>query len=73
MAIRIVGVVLIVAGIVALATGGIPYTRERTVIDVGPVEARAETRERFRIPAVASLAAIAAGVALVVLPGRRRV
>ena len=73
MAIRIIGVVLIVAGIVALATGGIPYTGERIVIDMGPVEARAETRERFRIPAVASLAAIAAGVALVVLPGRRRV
>ncbi|HXH06262.1 MAG TPA: hypothetical protein VNI83_06695 [Vicinamibacterales bacterium] len=72
MALRIVGLVLIIGGIVALAIGGIPYTRERTVIDVGPVEARAETREEFRIPAVASLAAIAAGVVLVVLPSRRR-
>ena len=40
----IVGIVLVVIGVVALAYGGISYTREKTVIDLGTIESRAETR-----------------------------
>lgn len=67
----IVGIVLIVAGAIALATRGFSYTREREIVDVGPISASAETRETFAIPVWVSGIAIAAGIALVVA-GRRR-
>jgi uncharacterized membrane protein len=67
----IVGIVLIVAGAVALAARGISYTREREVVDIGPISATAETRERVDIPVWAGGIAIAAGVVLI-LVGRQR-
>lgn len=67
----IVGIVLIVVGAIALATRGISYTREREIVDIGPIEATAETQETIAIPAVLGGVAIAAGVVLIVL-GRRR-
>ena len=38
----VVGVVLIVLGLAALAYGGITYTSRETVIDVGPLHATAD-------------------------------
>jgi hypothetical protein len=67
----IVGIVLIVAGAIALVTQGFSFTREREVLDVGPIEATAETRETVGIPVWVSGLVIAAGVALVVM-GRKR-
>jgi hypothetical protein len=67
----IVGIVLIVAGIIALAVRGFTYTREREVLDIGPIEATAETQERVAIPMWLGGVAIAAGVVLV-LVGRQR-
>jgi uncharacterized membrane protein YidH (DUF202 family) len=62
----IVGIVLIVLGVVALAYGGITYTRDKTVIDLGPIEARAETRETIPLPPVLGAAAVVGGIVLLV-------
>jgi uncharacterized membrane protein YidH (DUF202 family) len=70
---RIAAIVLIVIGIVALAWGGISWTREKTVIDLGPIEAKAETRETLPIPPVVGGIALVAGIVLLVLPAGRRV
>lgn len=70
---RIVGIVLIVIGIVAFAWGGISWTREKTVVDLGPIEAKAETRERIPLPPVVGGLALVAGIVLLVIPARRRV
>ena len=40
---KIAAVVLIVLGVIALAYGGISYTKEKKVIDLGPLQARAIT------------------------------
>ena len=70
---RIVGAVLVVVGMIALLWGGISWTREETVLDAGPLEIEAETRERIPIPPLAGGAALVAGILLLVLPDRRRV
>lgn len=67
---RIVAIVLIAIGVVALAWGGISYTREREILDVGPFEAKAETRETIPLPPILGIVAIGAGVVLL-LAGRR--
>ena len=67
----IVGIVLVVLGILALAYGGITYTREKTVIDLGPIEARAETRETIPLPPVLGAAAVVGGIVLLARKPRR--
>ena len=67
----IIGVVLIVVGVLALALGSISYTKEETVLDIGPIEATAKTRESIPLPPLLGGLALAGGVALVFM-GRKR-
>jgi hypothetical protein len=69
---RIAAITLIVVGVIALAYGGISYTREKKVIDIGPIEATAKTRETIPLPPVLGVAAIAGGVIMLVVGSRRR-
>ena len=68
----IIGIVLIVAGALALAYQGITYDRDRTVLEVGPISATAETRETIPIPPILGGLAIAGGVVLLVMSRRQR-
>ena len=63
------GILLIVGGILSLAFGGIRYKKEHTVLDMGPIHARAEENKTFPIPPLVGGLALAAGVVLV-LAGR---
>jgi hypothetical protein len=69
----ILGIVLIVAGVLAFAYGGFSYTRKEKIVDVGPIEATAEKRETVPIPPILGGAAIIGGIALLVVGARRRV
>jgi uncharacterized membrane protein YidH (DUF202 family) len=69
---KIVGLVLIVIGVVALALGGISYTKKEKVVDIGPIEATAETRETIPLPPVLGGLALVGGVALMIAGSRRR-
>jgi hypothetical protein len=42
---KIAAVVLIVVGVIALAYGGIGYTRDKKVLDIGGIQATTRTRE----------------------------
>ena len=69
----IAGIILVVLGVIALAYGGISYTREEKVLDIGPIEATAERHERIPIPPVLGGLALAGGIILLVAGARRRV
>ncbi len=69
---KIAAIALIVIGVIALAYGGISYTREKKVLDIGPLEATTKTRETIPLPPVLGAPAIAGGVALLLVAGRRR-
>jgi hypothetical protein len=66
-----VGILLIVVGVIGLAVGGINYTRREKVIDIGPIEATAERRERIPLPPIAGGLALAAGVVLLIAGNKR--
>jgi hypothetical protein len=68
----IVGILLIVGGLAALLVGGFSYTKSEEVLDVGPLEASVETRERVPIPPIVGGVALAAGVALLFVGRRTR-
>ena len=67
----IIGIVLIVAGVLALVYQGITYDRDRTVLEVGPISATAETQETIPIPPILGGLAIAGGVVLLVMSRRK--
>lgn len=70
---RIVGMILIVIGLVGLLFGGVFWTREKTVLDIGPVEAKTQQRDGVPISPIVGGVIMAAGVVLLLLPARRRV
>jgi hypothetical protein len=69
---RIAGIVLIAIGLVALLWGGFSWTQEKTIVDVGPIKATAQERKSIPLPPIAGGIALVAGIALLVLPGRRK-
>lgn len=62
--VRILAVALIVLGVIGLAWGGISYTRDRTVVDAGPIEVQAQDRESIPFPPVAGGICLVAGIVL---------
>lgn len=70
--ISIAGIILIVLGVAALAYQGITYSSRETVLDIGPVQATAERQKTVPIPPVLGIAAVAGGVALLVVGMRKR-
>jgi uncharacterized membrane protein HdeD (DUF308 family) len=68
----LLGIVLIVIGLAALAYQGITYRTRETVLDLGPIHATTERERTFPLPPVLGIAAVAGGVTLVVARARRR-
>ena len=66
---RIVGVILILIGLVGVLFGGVFWTREKTIVDLGPIEAKAQEREGVPISPIVGGVIVVAGV----VPARRRV
>ena len=67
----IVGLVLIVLGLAALAYQGITYTTRETVIDVGPLHATAERHRTLLLPPVLGAVVVAGGIVLLVAGMRK--
>jgi hypothetical protein len=71
--ISIVGILLIVAGALALAYQGITYTKHEDVLDIGPIHATADRQERIPLPPILGGLALAGGIALLVAGSKRKV
>lgn len=67
----VLGIILIVAGALALAYQGITYTTREKVIDLGPLKASVDKQKTIPLPPILGVVAMAAGVILVVVGNRR--
>ena len=70
-AVRFAGIVLIVAGILALVYGGFSYTTETHEAKLGPIEFSVKEKKAFNIPVWAGVGAIVIGGALLLFGGKR--
>ena len=70
---RIVGLVLVIIGLISLLWGGISWTREKTIVDIGPIQARSQERETIPLPPIVGGLALVAGAVLLVVRERSRV
>jgi hypothetical protein len=67
-----VGILLIVLGALILAYQGINYTREKKVVDMGPMHITEETHERIPLPPILGGLALAGGVVLLVMGAKNK-
>jgi len=69
---KIVGLVLVALGVLALVYGGFSYPGEQHKIDAGPLKIRVDERERVKIPQWAGVAAVAGGALILAFGSSRK-
>ena len=70
-AIKMLGIVLIVAGGLALAYGGFTYTKETHETKIGPLTLSVSDKETVNVPVWAGVGSIVIGGLLLVFGGRK--
>jgi drug/metabolite transporter (DMT)-like permease len=68
---KIAGLVLVTAGVLLLVYRGFSYTKESHTGSLGPFDFSVKEKKQVTVPTWAGVAAVVAGVALLVIPGRR--
>ena len=70
-AMKIAGIVLIVAGGLALAYGGFSFTKETHKAELGPLSLSVKEKEQVNVPQWLGIGAIVAGIVLLVIPSKK--
>jgi hypothetical protein len=70
-ALKIVGLVLILAGILGLVYRSFSYTKETHEAKIGPLELQLKEKETVNVPVWAGVGAIIVGAALLLVPIRK--
>jgi len=68
---KILGIVLVVAGILALAYGGFTYTTHKRAVDMGPLQIETSKQHTVLIPPVLGICGIVVGGALLFMTGSK--
>ena len=63
---KLLGLILLILGILALSYGGFSYTRERGKARIGPMKIEVEDKEHVNIPRWVGVAGAIGGAALLV-------
>lgn len=69
--VKIIAIVLVVGGILGLIYGGFSYTKDTTVVKLGPLEVSAKEKQTVNVPMWAGVGAIVVGGLLLVFTGKR--
>ena len=68
---KLLGVILLVAGLAGLAWPVISYTRTEKVVDLGPIEVTAEREKHVPVPPIVGGLAAVAGLVIIVASSRK--
>jgi uncharacterized membrane protein YidH (DUF202 family) len=63
---RIIGIVLICIGLLTLALPYVTFTKHEKVIDIGPLEAVAEKKERIPVSPIIGAVVLLAGAGIII-------
>ena len=69
-AVKVFGIVLILAGALGLAYGSFSYTKDTQQAKLGPIELSIKNKETVNIPVWAGVGAIVAGAFLLFMRGK---
>jgi uncharacterized membrane protein YidH (DUF202 family) len=67
----LIGIILIVIGIIALAYQGITYTTREKVVDIGPIQINADKTKTIPLPPILGGIALVGGIVLLVAGGKK--
>lgn len=70
-AVKMVGIVLIIAGVLGLAYGSFSYTKETHEAKLGPLQLSVKEKEIVNVPVWAGVGAIVIGGALLLFGGKK--
>ena len=70
--VKLLGALLIAAGVLGLVYGGFSFTKETHDLKLGPVELALKEKQSVSIPSWAGIGAIALGAALLLFGGKKR-
>jgi len=69
----ILGIVLIILGVLALAYQGITYTKREKFVDIGPIHATKDTTKTIPLPPVLGALALVGGIVILAVGSKRSV
>lgn len=67
----VIGMVLVGVGLIGLIWGGLSYTSQETVVDLGPIKATRDSTHTLPLPPIVGSVALAGGIVLLVMSGRK--
>jgi uncharacterized membrane protein len=68
---KLIGIILIVAGTLALVYGSFSYTKDTTAVKIGPIELSVKEKETVNVPVWAGVGAIVIGGLLLLMGGKK--
>ena len=68
---KIIGIILLVGGVLGLVLGGFSFTKETHKANIGPISMSVEEKQTVNIPLWASIAALVAGAAVLVVGSKK--
>jgi Na+/H+ antiporter NhaC len=69
--VKVIAIVLIIAGGLGLVYGGFSYTKDTTVVKLGPLEVSAKEKQTVNVPMWTGVGAIVIGGLLLAFGGKR--
>ena len=69
---RLMGIILIVLGILALVYQGIQYTSREKILDIGSIKLSANTKKTIPLPPIVGGVAIVAGITMIFADRRKK-
>jgi uncharacterized membrane protein YidH (DUF202 family) len=69
---KMLGIVLIVVGLIGVIYGGLTWTTQDKVVDLGPIQVDKDKTHSLPVPPIAGGLCLVAGAVLVVMSGRSR-
>jgi hypothetical protein len=69
---KIIGILMLVCGVLALTYGGFSYMKSSRVIDAGPIQVSSHWRENVPLPPVVGAGFLIGGAVILAMSGRSR-
>jgi hypothetical protein len=69
--IKILAIILIVAGVLGLMYGGFSYIKDTHTTKLGPISLTVQDKERVNVPVWAGVGAVAVGAILLLFAGKK--
>lgn len=69
---KIIGIILVVIGILALVVPSISFTKREKVVDFGPIQATADKKETIPLSPILGVSALVVGAGLLVVGATKK-